>query len=242
MTIYSLTRAGAQAIGQTLVHQHYRMPSREAFVYRTREARIATQAEQRGFVVYRGTPASPLSAVRALQHETRQVVVKHWRAREKAAIAAAKDRGEFVAQRQTQFDANVNPVPLVFREWYIHRPNLTGRILLVARKEGSRNYWQARIADMAEVGKLLRVVCIFAATTPCRPPGRARTRGLPGHRDRAIQHISGCAERRVRREKGSVDPFRRVRKCRNRGIGTGVQKKAAHQEGRNGTQKDMRVP
>ena len=166
VTIYGLTLGGAQAIGQKLLHQHYRMPSREAFVYRTLEARIATQAERRGFVVYRGTPASPLSAVRALQNETRQVVVKHWRAREKAAIAVADAAGEFVAQRQTQLNANINPIPLVFREWYIHRPTVTGRILLVARKESSQDYWKARIADLCEVGKLLRVVCIFGQPPP----------------------------------------------------------------------------
>ena len=165
-TIYGLTVAGARAIGQSLSRQHYRMPGRAVFVYRTTEARIAAHAQRQGFVVYRGTPASPLSTVRALQNQTRAVVVQHWRAREKAAIALAEAAGERVGPRKTQLAANVHPVPHVFREWYIHRPGMTGRIVLVARKEESHDYWHARIADMAEVGALLPVVCIFVHQPP----------------------------------------------------------------------------
>ena len=165
-TIYRVTAIGCQAIGQKIQRRHYRMPSRETFTYRVVEARLANHAKRLGFVVYRGTSASPLSAVKALQNETRQIVVKHWRAREKAAIAVAEAAGQWVAPRRTNLDAGFNPIPLVFREWYIHRPSVTGFIALVARREASQDYWKARIADMREVGTLLPVVCVFADSPP----------------------------------------------------------------------------
>ena len=163
--LWRLTAPGGRAIGREVHRAHYRLANHAVQVYRQREAALVTTAQNHGFIVYRGTPASPLSAVRALQNETRQVVVKHWKAREKADIATAEAAGAFVAQRKTQLAANVNPVPLIFREWYFHRPNVTGFIGLVARRD-SPDYWKKRLGDMTDVGKLLPVVCLFGQMPP----------------------------------------------------------------------------
>ena len=165
-TINGISSKGAEAIGLEAKSQHYRLPSPATLEARQIRLRIETEAKRRGYIVYPQTPASPLSKVQALQSANRQIVVKHWKAREKAHIEYAEAHGEFVAPRWTQYNAGVNPVPLVFRECYMHQPGVTGFVVVYAGMKTDRRFWTARAEQLGRMSKILPVLCVFVRRPP----------------------------------------------------------------------------
>ena len=169
-SIVNLLKAGANELGRDMRGSGYKDISLSTRKLYRMQLRLEALAKKLNLVLYRELPNSPGDkTMLPYDNPARQVVREHYRILERRSINNLVAVKEYIdPMRIRDLEADVLPIPLYFRDYYIHAPGQTGAILILTRPGANSKFWAAKYKDFKALAgrRHLPIIAVFNSAPP----------------------------------------------------------------------------